>query len=101
MKAVILRSQAEVGAVVHDELDARSEPRPKFTRLLEHLPGVPRLVAVLQQGAAGSSEFLGGGEHSGNVGKTRSVENRVESWKLQHRLNCRDAACRVSALLRS
>src|ERR1019366_10734154 len=73
----------------------------EFTGLVEHLPGVARLVAVLQQGAAGGSEFLGRSEHYPGVWETRSVENRVESRKLQHGFNCRDAACRVSDLLRT
>src|SRR5216684_1973686 len=82
MQAVILRGQAEVGAIIHDELDVRSETRPEFPCLVEYLPGVARFVPILEQRDSGGGEFLGGGEHSG-VGKTRSVENRIESRKLK------------------
>ena len=53
---------------------------------------------VVSEVGGGGGEFFGGREHSGSVGKTRSVENRVESRELQHGFNCRDAACRVSDL---
>jgi hypothetical protein len=77
MEAVEASRQAQVGAVVHDELDAWSEPRPEFASLGEHLPGVARLVAVLEQCAAGGREFFGGGEHGIDVWETTSVENGV------------------------
>ena len=54
-----------------------SEARPEFTRLVYHLPGIARLVAVLQQSAAGGSERFGGGEHFSGVGETVGVENCV------------------------
>src|ERR1039458_8719627 len=73
MQAVVLRGNKNVGAVVDDELERRSQPRSEFTRRAEHAPGVARLVAVLQQGHAGSGEFLGGGKHSGCVGETRGL----------------------------
>ncbi len=95
MESIEASDQTEVGAVVHDEPDACSEARPEFTRIIEHLAGVAGLVAVLQQRTARGSKFLGRSERSGNIGKTRSVENRVESRKVQHRLNFRDATCRV------
>ena len=67
MEAVEASGEAEVGAVVHDELDTSSEARPEFTCLVEHLPGVTRLVAVLQQRATGGCEFLGGGDHGPGI----------------------------------
>src|ERR1035441_10522249 len=84
MKTVESSGQAEVGAVVHDELDARSQPRPEFTSLLEHAPGVSRLVAVLQQCAARGGEFIGRSKHRPGVWKQRGVENRVQPGKLIH-----------------
>jgi hypothetical protein len=77
MEAVEASRHAEVGAIVHDELDTSSEARSEFTRFVEHLPGVAGFVAVLQQSAAGSGELSGGGEHGSSVWETAGVENRV------------------------
>ncbi len=81
MQPIEACGQAEVGAVVHDELDACTHPRSEFTGLIEHLSAAAGLVAVLEQRAAGSREFLGSGKHFGSVGETRYVENRVEPRK--------------------
>src|ERR1700674_434118 len=81
MQAMEISSYAKVGAVVHDERDVCSQTRPEFTGLFEHLSAAAGLVAVLEQRAAGSREFLGSGKHFGSVGETRYVENRVEPRK--------------------
>ena len=50
--SVEIRRQAQIRAVVHDQFDARSEQTFQFARLFEHLPGIARLVAVLQESNA-------------------------------------------------
>jgi hypothetical protein len=82
MQSVEASGKAEVGAVVHDELDACSEARSEFSCLLEHLPGVAAFVAMLEQRDSSGGEFPGSGKHFANIGETRSVENGVESRKL-------------------
>src|ERR1700675_779093 len=82
MQTVEASGQTKIGAVVHDEPDTRCEARSEFAGLFEYAPGVAGLVAILEQGAASGGESLGGREHSGSVGETRCVENRVESRKL-------------------
>jgi hypothetical protein len=95
MQAVETGGQAEVGAVVHDELDAWSEARPKFTRLVEHLPGVARFVAVLEQGAASGSEFFRGGEQSGVLTETGGIDDGIEARK--HRSGALSRAISVNS----
>jgi hypothetical protein len=75
--AIETRSDAEVGAVVHDERHARSQPRSKFAGFVEHAPSVARFVAVLQQGTPSRGEFFSGGEHSGGIRKTAWIEDGV------------------------
>lgn len=81
MQPIEARGQAEVGAVVHDQLDVRSgdrsQARFEFTRVVEHLTAVAGFVAVLQQGAAGGGEFFGGGKHGIGVRETVGVEDGV------------------------
>jgi hypothetical protein len=83
MQPVETGRQAQVGAVVHDENYVRPEARPEFPSFIEHVAGASRLVAILQQRAAGSGKFLGGGDQSAtivvSIGEARGVENRVES----------------------
>src|ERR1022692_2564037 len=98
MQPVKASRQAEVGAIVHDELDACSETRPKFASLVEHSPSVSRLVAILEQRNTCGSKFLRGRKHSGSVGETCNVENRIESPESQHEITGRDAASRVSTV---
>ena len=53
MQAIETGGQAEVGAVIHDELDVCSQTPPEFSCLVEHSPGVAAFVAILEQRDSG------------------------------------------------
>jgi hypothetical protein len=82
--AVEFGGEAEVGAVVHDELCGGSDCVFQFLRLVEDLARVIVLIAVLQEGHAAGDQFFSGGAQSYCVGKKRGVKNGVETWKRDH-----------------
>jgi len=108
VQAVEIGGQADIGAVIHDELDACAEARSQFASVAEHLASIVGLVAILQQGAAGGGKFLGRAEQFASVGKAGSVKNRIQAWKWRHEstaetglpcLRCdQKAASRVSTI---
>src|SRR5271167_246597 len=95
MQPIKTSYQTEIGAVVHDELDAWPEARPQFASLIEHAPGAARLIAVLEQGTARSHQSVRRRKHSGSIRKASRIKNRVEPWKLQHKVSPCTISCAV------
>jgi len=70
---------AKVSAVVHDQLDTRTQPHSEFTRLIEHLPGTSPLVAILDQSASGGDERLRRQLQITRVRKTAAVKDWIQT----------------------
>src|SRR6202051_2596142 len=84
VQAVKPGGEAEGGAGVDDELDVCPQTRPEFARLGELLPGVARLVAILEQRNPGGSEFFRRRKHFGGISETPSIKNWIKPRNYQH-----------------
>ena len=81
MEAIEIRGEAEVGAVIHDELDAAAYASLQFPRVVEHFAGVDGFVAVLEECDASRRKFICGRKQGVDFRKTAGVENGVKARK--------------------
>src|SRR5580704_14119199 len=86
MHSVKTRCQSQVCSIIHDQFDRVLNPAFKFLSVIQHLTGIPGLVAILDQAHPGTYEILSSTEHGLIFAEGGRIEDGVQLWDVNHAL---------------